>query len=39
MFNCNNYTASVMLGRDIRTTVERTLHIAMYQEFIETQEE
>jgi len=39
MFNCNNYTASIMLGRAIRTTVERNLHIAIYQEFIETQEE
>jgi hypothetical protein len=29
MFNCNSCTASVMLGRDIKTTAEGTLHIAM----------
>ena len=38
-FNCNSYTTSFTLGREIGTTVERTLYIAMYQEFIQTQKE
>jgi hypothetical protein len=35
MFNCNSGTASILLGRAISKTLIGSLHITMYQEFIE----
>jgi hypothetical protein len=36
MFNCNSCTASFMFGGNISTTLNRSLHIPVYQEYIET---
>ena len=36
MFNYKSYTASVILGRDLSTSLNGRLYILMYQEFIET---